>query len=288
MLSLTLVVLLSASPVASCCGPQNCLHAEPGPFTRVFDSASFHVESYAAGCDARNLAECCESWRRHLHGQWLGGEAAADWNPRCTVVVHARRETYRAAIGRGGEQTFGSSQIDLRSGQTSRRRIDLLLDSRGAISALGHELTHVVIADAFPGREPPLWAGEGIAMLADSADKQRLHRRDLVQSLQSRSGFHCAELLQSAAYPRPERMAAFYAHSASLTSFLVEAGGAEKFVPFVKRASEVGYDRALAEVWGIGSMAELQRRWESQLRANGESAPAGAARTATVSTDRPG
>ena len=94
------------------------------------DSANFHVESYSSHCDARYLADCCESWRRHLQTKWLAVNSDQSWTPRCTVVVHARRDTYRAAIGRGGEQTFGSSLIDVRAGKISSRRLDLLCDPR--------------------------------------------------------------------------------------------------------------------------------------------------------------
>jgi len=256
-------VLLSASPVAACCGPRNCTHVAVGQPLLSFDSTNFHVKSTVAGCDARSVAQCCESWRQYLSTRWLGDEKPSAWDPRCTVIVHARREAYRAAIGRGGEQSFGSSWIDFQSGRITTRRIDLLVDSRGVISALGHELTHLVIADAFPGVQPPIWANEGVALLADPPAKQQLHRRDLDQSLRSQTGYHSAELLQTATYPRPERLGAFYAQSASLTTFLVELGGSEKFVPFVKRSNEVGYDQALADTYGIGDVAELHRRWRA-------------------------
>jgi len=221
------------------------------------------VKSSAVGCDACTLAQCCESWRQHLCARWLGDETPSAWKPRCIVIVHARRESYRAAIGRGGEQSFGSSWIDFQSGQITARRIDLLVDSRGVISALGHELTHLVIADAFPGVQPPIWANEGVALLADSSEKQQLHLRDLDQSLRLQTAYHSAELLQTANYPRPDRLAVFYAQSAALTTFLVDLGGAEKFVPFVKRSNEVGYDQALADTYGIHDVAELHRRWRA-------------------------
>jgi hypothetical protein len=268
-----LLVTLSASPSGSCCGPANCQHAAipASPTTpsdgsaNLCDSPNFHVESRSPRCDARKIAECCESWRRHLHTKWLGSDSSQNWTRRCTVVVHARRETYRAAIGRGGEQTFGSSLIDVQEGKISSRRIDLLCDPRGTISALGHELTHVVIADAFPASRPPAWANEGAAVLADSAAKQQLHKRDLQQSLQSRAAFHCAELLQLADYPAPHRIPAFYGQSASLIAFLGDIGGAEKLIPFIKDAADRGYDLALRDHYGIQSLAELQQRWLSSI-----------------------
>jgi hypothetical protein len=261
-----ILVLFSAAP---CCGPRYCVHAEPSQPTRDSDSANFHVESYAVGYGASDIARCCESWRKQLAAQWLGAEEPAAWEPRCTVIVHASRQTYRAAIGRGGEQSFGSSWIDIQNGRIRGRRVDLLVDSRGAISALGHELTHLVIADAFPGQQPPPWANEGAALLADSAEKQRLHRRDLSRSLQLQTGFHSAELLQLTTYPQPQRIAAFYAQSGSLAAFLAEIGGPEKFIPFVKLGSQRGYDHALQTCYGISSVAELHRQWDAHARTSG-------------------
>ena len=176
-------------------------------------------------------------------------------------MVHASRDTYRAAVGRGSDQSFGSSFIDSRGGQITTRRIDLLRDPRGAISALGHELTHVVIADAFPGGLPPVWANEGIAVLADSNATQQLHRRVLQLSLQSRAAFHCAELLHMAGYPAPHRIPAFYGQSAAMIAFLSDFGGTEKLLPFIKQAAERGYDQALRDSFGIEGVAELQQLW---------------------------
>jgi hypothetical protein len=151
--------------------------------------------------------------------------------------------------------------IDSKNGQITTRRIDLLVDSQGTISALGHELTHVVIADVFPEGRPPAWVNEGAAVLADSATKQALHQRDLDNSVRQRTAFHCAELLQMASYPAPQRIPTFYGQSASLIAFLGGIGGSEKLLPFLKDATTGGYDLALRKHYGIQSVAELQQRW---------------------------
>src|SRR5688500_18181190 len=94
-----LCMVLSAYPSGGCCGPASCKHtikssqsALVTPSSTIGDSKNFHVESHSAHCDARKLAECCESWRGHLQTKWLGSESSEDWIPRCRVVVHARRE----------------------------------------------------------------------------------------------------------------------------------------------------------------------------------------------------
>jgi hypothetical protein len=121
------------------------------------------------------MARTCEAWRDHLRCQWLDTTDEQRWTPRCIVVVHADRASYLAAVGRGGERSFGSTWIDTQEDRVSGRRIDLLTDQQGTITALGHELAHVVVADAFGGKQPPPWANEGIALLSDSTDKQARH-----------------------------------------------------------------------------------------------------------------
>jgi hypothetical protein len=156
------------------------------------------------------------------------------------VVIHGRRDSYCAAIGRGGDRSYGSSWIDATDASITARRVDLLIDPDGTLSACGHELTHVVLADAFAGGQPPSWANEGIALLADSTEKQRLHRRDLDQSFTNQTVFHLAELVSLDGYPPPHRIPTFYGQSASLVKFLSEHGGPEKLIPFLKSVADQG------------------------------------------------
>lgn len=228
--------------------------------TSLAESKNFQVQSHGRH-DARAIVRSCEEWRDHLQAKWLGDEPKGSWTPRCLVVIHSRREAYQAAIGRGGDQSYGSSWVDSQGERISQRRIDLLIDPKGALSAFAQELTHVVLADAFEGSQPPLWANEGIAILSDSAEKQRLHQRDLDQSIEQQTCFHCGELTQLAGYPAPSRIPAFYGHSASLVALLSQTGGSEKLVPFLKSAAVDGYDKALKDTYGIAGMVDLQRRW---------------------------
>ena len=290
MLSALAFLVLSANPAPVCsCPPKDdtsCKNAtapvQVSGSARLGVSPSFQVKSYSARFDARNIAALCESKRSEFQTKWLETTSDAAWRTRCVVVIHAQRLTYQAAIGRGGEQSFGSSWIDSQKGTISERRIDLLVDPQGQLSALGHELTHLVIADAFPGDRPPAWANEGAAVLADSVEKQQLHQRDLTQSLHRRTAFRCADLVLMSDYPSPERIAAFYGQSASVADFLVQVGGSEKFVPFLKCASECGYDSALRETYGIEGIAELERRWREHL--TGRSGSTQVARTANASS----
>jgi hypothetical protein len=256
--TMMVVAILSTSVAPHSVAPHS---AAPHSAARASaQTKNFDVHCSQTHIDARQVAESCEAWRTHLQQKWLGDTDRAAWSPRCVVVVHGRREAYQAAIGRGASRSFGSTLIDGSGDHITHRRIDLLVDAGGVLSALGHELTHVVLADAL-GRNPPLWAGEGIAILADAAEKQRRHRRDLDQSVHSQTAFHCAELTQLATYPAAHRVPVFYGQSAALVDLLSQCGGPESVVPFLRRAADVGYDQALRETYGIADLAALHRRW---------------------------
>jgi hypothetical protein len=266
--ALALVVLAGDSTSIGCCNDRCCQQTTAQPSnsshvtgtSRSAESKNFQVQSHAR-YDARAVARSCEEWRDHLQAKWLGNESSGPWTPRCLVVIHSRREAYQAAIGRGLDQSYGSSLVDSQNERISQRRIDLLVDPQGALSAFAHELTHVVLADAFEGSQPPLWANEGIAILSDSAEKQRLHQRDLQNSVRQQTCFHCGELTKLAGYPPANRIPAFYGQSASLVSMLTQLGGSERVVPFLKSAATQGYDKALQETYGIEGLPGLHRKW---------------------------
>ncbi len=84
------------------------------------------------------------------------------------------------------------------------------------------------------GRIPPRWLDEGIALLADSAEKQRLHARDLADAQSRRLTFRAVELMNLDRYPHASRVPAFYAQSASLTGFLARQGKPSLLLEFAE------------------------------------------------------
>jgi hypothetical protein len=187
---------------------------------------------------------------------WCGRSESA-WSPKCELVIHATRRSYLAAVGAGGKFSYGSSQLDFGDHRRlTRRRIDICGDDPRGLSALPHELTHVIVAECFDGRRPPRWADEGMAILADRADKQRSHRKDMLSGVGSGTGLRVAELLT----------AAFYGQSAWLTELLVTRGDPPKFIHFLRLSLDQGYDHALRETYGIENTVQLDRLWrEAQV-----------------------
>jgi len=250
------VLLATTSPAVSA--------NEEADFTTT--TANFTVRSCRNGPDAREFAELCDKLRQQIQEKWLVTATAEPWKPRCQVVVHATKSSYLRAAGRGAGQTSGTSLASQKKGQITCRRIDLLLDDRGKATALPHELTHIVLADAFSGRQPPPWLDEGIATLADSQEKLALHQRDCQNALRRGTAFRLVELLSLERLSSSAQFPAFYGQSVSLVKLLSERDDPAEVVLFAKLAMEKGYDEALRASYEIDGVGQLQRFWLESVR----------------------
>ncbi|HEX5498187.1 MAG TPA: hypothetical protein VFX03_03130, partial [Thermomicrobiales bacterium] len=219
---------------------------------------------------SESLLQATERMRQDLARRWLGeGGGEQCWRPKCDIVLHATAAGYLRAAP-GGQQTVGCSSIDAADGKIVRRRIDIRADQPGWFdAALGHELTHVVLADRFPDGRLPAWADEGMAVLADASTKQAAHLHDLQAAQSRRSTFRLAELFALNSYPAPERQAAFYGQSASLVRYLIGRGTPEQFVRFVDAAAGAGYEAAVRDVYRLHGVGDLERRWLRELNGVG-------------------
>lgn len=254
----------------------------------VLASANFVVHSQVQQPQSEDVLRVCESLCAQLQTQWLGGTRAEPWLPRCEIVLHATRESYLREVGMGAGQTRGSCLIKFDGDRIAVRRIDLLADDPArALSALAHELTHVILADRFGQPSLPRWADEGLATLADAESKRALHRRDLLSAVQIGEHMRLIDLLSVEMYPPKHQFAVFYGQSMSLAEFLVQRDEPARLVDFVEQAQELGHDLALQRVYGIRSVAELERRW-TQYLANEDAAtarPQNATRPVTLGDD---
>jgi hypothetical protein len=261
----TVLSVLAAGPCP--CGSTACQEVLVAGQVARADSSCFTVTSLTRQYDARTIARDCECWRKSLQSHWCSDSKASDWTPKCEIVIHPSRQSYLAAVGAGGAQTYASSWIVFgRDKKVSKRRIDLRGDGQLGIAAIPHEMTHVVLADLLGGEQPPRWADEGLAMLADTERKQSLHERDLRDGLSRGLAFSAAELVATDRYPHPSRVPTFYGQSVSLTAFLVTRDQPSKFIEFLRGTQEYGYDVALQKHYGIPSLRELERLWLAHRR----------------------
>jgi hypothetical protein len=222
---------------------------------------------------AARVAAACEEQRSELRMFWSAGEAAdaqekspnlipERWSTRCEVIVHPTQAQYAAAVGPGGERSFGASYWRLDRGQIAHRRIDLRSDQRDpCVAALPHELTHLVIADRFPTQPLPRWLDEGIALLADPMSKQHGHETDWLVAQQQATAFRLVELLDQQKYPSAERVQTFYGQSAAMVRDLLRRKTPGELLRFIETAQKRGYDLALREHYGLENLG----RWEEDL-----------------------
>ena len=74
--------------------------------------------------------------------------------------------------------------------------------------------------------------------------------------------------------------------AASLVAYLIERDSPEKFLEFLLAGQRLGIERALADVYQIKSMAELDARWRPQLLDRGPSAELFAGRISKITAGR--
>ena len=261
-------LIASAVPAATC-GCNECradVAAVNRPLTKQTlltkaETENFDVYSYDSSWPAAEVGKLADDRRTAIYQHWRGKDALEAWKPKCVLVLHASRQSYLAAVGRGGERTLGSSLLDVQKGMCRSRRIDLLTDTSNKITALPHELTHVVISDIFGGKRLPQWLDEGIAILADAHEKQLRHAEDWSQAKAQGTAFSVGGLVGLETYPPPSQFPAFYGGSASLTAFLARRGDSTRLLKFAEASLELGYDKALRDVYQIQGLAELERIW---------------------------
>jgi hypothetical protein len=164
------------------------------------------------------------------------------------------------------------------------RRVNLRADHPQLLAAiLPHEVTHVVLADLFTQKQIPRWADEGMAVLAEPLAEQVNRASELSEPLREGRVFKLSELM-AIDYPSADAWNLYYAQSVSLTQFLVEQGGPEQFISFVRGAQRKGIEVALRETYHIEDFADLESRWQSFARR--QAAEIAAAATEASSSSR--
>lgn len=231
---------------------------------RVWETDSFRI--FHADEDlARRVAQAAETSRAEQARRWLGDRPAARWTPKCDVYLYPTPALFRQMTGQP-EDSPGFSTMGLNAGRVVARRINLRADHPNLVGAiLPHEVTHVVLADAFADVQVPRWADEGMAVLSEPPREQELRAGDLEAPLAENRLFRLNDLM-SMDYPDGRHWSLYYAQSVSLTRFLVERGTPGRFVEFVKGSQRSGVEAELRRVYGFRDLADLQARWLEHVR----------------------
>ena len=139
------------------------------------ETANFRILNFGARPVTAETTAACERLREQIVGCWLEGTAEA-WSPKCTIVLHPTdRPTFARSVQ--GVATLSLVAGRSQAGANPSRRVDIrATQANWQTAALGHELTHIVLADRFAQGTIPRWVDEGGALMADPPEKRRQTR----------------------------------------------------------------------------------------------------------------
>lgn len=212
---------------------------------------------------AEKLAPLLEKARAFAHQKWFAGEPLKDWQPKCEVFLYPTANDYSRGTGEPAASP-GHTKVFNERGRITSRRLNLRLDFPDIErTVLPHEVTHVVLAGSCGADAIPRWADEGMAILCEPRATQEAHLANLANCYQTGNRFTCGQVLTMSDYPPGGRMRDFYAHSVGICRYLVEIGGAEKLVQFLRTALRYNrnYELALQQVYGIRGFQELDAQF---------------------------
>jgi hypothetical protein len=196
-------------------------------------------------------------------GNWLGAAVADTWEPRCELRVHATLEELHEATETGGA-TRALTETRVQGERMLARRINLCQSDPWLLSStLPHELTHVLLADAYRDGKLPLAIDEGLAVQSEPPARRLQLRR-----LLGRSAPNLADLLTAAAPPADE--SAFSAGCDTLAGLLLRRAAlsdpnsaAHSPLGLVLETFRNGYTRAWWKTLGWESEAALLEDWRA-------------------------
>ncbi len=214
-------------------------------------SANFQVSANSPEV-ARQVALHAEKCRREVALLWLG-EELPPWSRPCPITV-------KITEGEAGGLTSFSFDKGRVSDQemSVEGRLDRIL-----ASALPHEVTHTIFA-AYFGGPMPRWADEGASLLSEDDREIRRHDRFVTDLFERRGELALGQLFRVEKYPRD--LMGFYGQGYSVSRFLVETGGRQRFLRFVKDGMRSGWDQAARQHYGLADCRELDRAWRSWHR----------------------
>jgi hypothetical protein len=206
---------------------------------------------------ARTFGEYAEKYRIEKAQEWLG-ETMPAWNRKCPLkVVIDMSQT-------GGATTF--TFAGGRNGGVLTREMKIFGETNQLLkSVLPHEITHTVFAHHF-GQAVPRWADEGGSVLSENDDERFRHDVRCREILNQGKGIRLRSLFALNDYP-PE-MFVLYAQGYSVTQFLVDRGGKQKFLQFVGTGLQNrnrNWEDAVSQ-YGFRSVDELEEAWLAQLK----------------------
>jgi len=189
--------------------------------------------------------------REQVAAQLFGSGPRPIWPAPCVVDV-------RAGANEGQERRAtppAITTVERKNGRIRSCRIELYRWTPGcAESVLAHEIAHVWLAAASPGRPLPPWADEGIAVLVEPRHQYHRHLRRLT---------HAPPLsLAMLEEPATTDVALFYAAAASFADYIRSEVGMAKLLELARRSATVGIRAAVREQLG---QDQIEHRWRAHV-----------------------
>jgi hypothetical protein len=220
----------------------------------------FHFDATSAA----SVGQAAEAIRTRQLREWLGAPPKEAWSPRCDIYLFPTTRLLVQMSGRDAKAGSASAQhSQLTRGRMLTRRLNLAGDDQQLLRAtLPHEISHVIVTELLEGKRVPLWAHEGLAVLAELSDVSRSRYAEVVEDyLARKQTFSVSALLDMSRYPDQEFTALYYAQSVSLTQFFLARGGRVLFLRFLRAAAAGSPEAAIRQHYAIDGLLELQRLW---------------------------
>jgi hypothetical protein len=213
-----------------------------------FSTRNFYVTA-ADEKVAKRTAEDAEKYRKDFAEKWIGKELPP-WKYLCSITVTVGKD-----VAPGGFTNFSLSHDGyMLLTMTVSGTEALVFDN-----VLPHEVQHTIVYTHF--RRPiPRWADEGCCVCNESKAEHQSHDTRIVAYKKGGKLIPWKDLIAMRDYP-PERMR-LYSQGFSMTSFLVEKKGHDKFFPFIADGLKDGsWDRAVKASYGYDTVADLEKAW---------------------------
>jgi hypothetical protein len=239
---------------------QDIEHMPPRARWRAINTRSFRV-LYLADGDlevARAVASAAEATRAAQFGKWLPDEAPPGWTPRCDIYLYPSNHVMVQMSG--GEPKAGSAAARpsrLVRGTMLQRKVNLAADDHQLIeNTLPHEVSHVIVAELMGDRPLPLWANEGLAMLAETRRTRAIYRA-IVRSYRRKGQLYPLKTLMTmATYPDFKQL--YYGQSLSLVRFLLTRGDRSQLLSMLQAGVN---ESSLRDYYGFAGFLGLQQAW---------------------------
>lgn len=237
--------------------PLLCAAALTGtPSYHLASSENFSVYS-PSPATSRSVLKTAEAARNELAKAWLG--RALETGAGRTII-----NVKLAAGDDGGRSAVMKSLDDPHGNIIWIRTADP--GTANFRSVLKHELTHCVLATAYPG-QLKVWAHEGCAGCCDVGLRRRLQTQTIAEFGRLRPWPSLKKLLAAKTLSPDDHDG--YSAAISVTQFLIDRADRETLLRFaVDTAGGESFSQSLADHYNIASIAELQSRWQRWELAN--------------------